>query len=383
MKPDKRKSLRLIKRLKKNPQKMLTVILLGNNIVNVAATAYATVLANAIFEDNAITVVTAVMTASILIFGEILPKAIANRYAFTFSTLVIYPLYLIELIFYPIIWILEKLISGLLHLFGEKDIQSVTEDELRAMVNIGAEEGSLEKHEQELIQNVLEFDNTQVEDIMVPRINIDAMADNTTVEEAIKFINEKYHSRIPIYKGYRENIVGVLNAKDLLKMSLDKSSYKKTLKEVDLQDIVKCPNTKKIHDLFHELQQRRQHMAFVYDEHGGLEGLVTTEDILEELVGEIRDEFDHDEEDKSISRLDNNSILVEGSTELKEITDHFSIDIKKYNKSDTVSLIVLDKLNRYPRKGEVIEVEGKIKLQIQRMDSKKKLIEKVKVSKLS
>jgi len=381
MHPKKRHSVRLIQRLKERPQKMLTTILLGNNVVNIAATSYATVLADAYFANNAITIVTAVMTGTILIFGEILPKAIANRYAASFARVVIYILLVVETIFFPLIWVLEKFISTLLRIFGSTNIQAVTEDELIAMVNIGAAEGSLDKHEQELIENVLDFDDTEVDAIMTPRVKIDAIEVNKTVKQAIEIALEKGRSRLPVYDEQIDNIVGVISVRYLLELQSDAANLGKTMKELTLTPAMKSPITRKINSLFNELRSKHLHMAFVYDEHGGLEGLVTMEDVLEELVGEILDEYDKEEEAELV-QVDNNTIMVNGDVPSKMIEDALQLEIEGYEDNDQIAWVILDILNRYPNKGEKVQLTPNLQAVIEHITKVKKVIEKVKIQRV-
>ncbi len=383
MQPQKSKVVRFIQRLKENPQKMLTTILLGNNVINTGATAYATIIAQQMFTGgNAITIVTAVMTLFILIFVEIIPKAVANRYPEFISKMVVYPLLVVEIALFPIVWILEKLVSGILRLFGDKTIKSVTEDELKAMVYIGAEEGELERHERDLIENVLDFGETEVSAIMTPRINLKALSDGKTVSEAIKAAIGFNHSRIPIYHGRIDEITGFISLKELLRLSQDESKHQLKLRDLELPHVIRCPETRKIDSLFKEMQHRRIHMAFVYDEHGGLEGLVTMEDILEELVGEIHDEDDDQAEREFIQRLDKQTILVSGAVTLKEIEDELEIELADYDNNDHISWIILDVLKQYPSEGEILTVEGILECKVIKISEHKQVIEKVRIKKL-
>lgn len=369
---------RLIRRIKNHPQKMLTTILLGNNIVNIAATAYATVLADRLFGSSAVTIVTAFMTVLVLIFGEILPKAIANRYSASFAGFSVYLLFVIEIIFYPLIWLLSKFISLVLKIFGETNIQSVTEDELKAMVTIGAEEGALEKHEQELIENVLEFDETEVDAIMTPRVRIDAIDVNKTVADAVALAVETGRTRLPVFKETIDNLVGVVSVKQLLELQSDPEALAKPLKHVKMAAILKTPITRKINSLFNELRSKHVHIAFVYDEHGGLEGLVTMEDILEELVGEILDEFDDDEVEE-ILVVNPDTVIASGAAHYGDVLDELNCQPEHYESSDQVAWVVLDVLNRYPKQGEEVKLRSDIVCKILKFNPENQVIEKVEV----
>ncbi|MBP7819639.1 HlyC/CorC family transporter [Candidatus Gracilibacteria bacterium] len=377
--PEKNRSARLIQRLKDRPQKMLTTILLGNNVVNTGATAYATVVLGSAFGAGSLAIVTAIMTALIVVFTEIIPKALANRYPVQVASAFVYILLFVEYALYPLILVLEKLISSILRIFGNTNIQSVSEEELIAMISIGTEEGSLDKEEQELIENVLEFDDIEVEAIMTPRVRIDAISLEKTLKDAINFATETSRSRLPVFKEQIDNIVGVISVKDMLRLTAAGTPEDTLLADLKLGYVLRCPETRKINSLFNEFRTRHLHIGFVYDEHGGLEGLVTMEDILEQIVGEILDEDDTDEDSPEVVNVDQDTIMVSGETPLKYVLDALPTVVEGYDDNDPMAWIVLDKLNRYPQVGEKVELAADLFVQVKQINLESNVIEQVKV----
>jgi CBS domain containing-hemolysin-like protein len=364
---------KLIEALKNRPQKMLVIILLGNNIANVGATAVATVYFTRAFEHAGLGVATGIMTLLILVFGEVIPKSVATKFSVKVAQFVIYPLTFLEYVLFPIIWIFEKALTTLV---GEH-IHHVSEEEVKAIVSMGAEEGSIEKHEQEFIENVLKFDDTSVESIMTPRTELDALEAKTTVADAIKYANECEHSRLPVYEESIDNIIGFVTVKMLLSLSTDEDTLAKSLKEIELYEFIESPTTQLVNSLFLEFKKKRTHIALVYDEHGGVEGIVTMEDVLEEIVGDMSDEADTEEE--PILVLAHNSIVVDGDIPVEDVQAALDIEIPSYDDKDLLSWMILDFLKRFPEKGESVVIDH-TKFTVEEMEGNK--IEKVRVVKL-
>lgn len=365
-----------IVKLKQRPHNTLITILIGNNVVNILATVIATLWATRAFGDNVIGIVTGGLTFVLLIFGEITPKTFAQKYAVPFSRLLAYPLLYVSYVLFPIIWLIEKFIQGLMKLLkAHHPISSVSEEELLAMVSIGKEEGVIEEHEHELIENVLEFTDTTAEEIMTPRKDIDCLEISTTVADAVHFFVNSSHSRIPVYKGNLDNVVGILTVHDLLKI-LHLPGRTTTLADLSYAPPIVIPKTKPISKLFHEFKRRRKHLALVVDEHGMTDGLVTMEDILEEIVGDIVDE--QDREKSPLTKLDNNTWESSADATIEEVNEALDVELD-YAEHETIALLILEKLGRFPKVGEKIQFEG---LLIQVMDMGKKKIEKVKLTKL-
>lgn len=364
-----------IRRLKSNPQKMLVVILLGNNLANVGATAFATVLFTELFGSFGVGITTGIMTFLILVFGEVFPKSIATRFPVKISQFIVYPLTMIEYVFFPIVWAFEKVLT----LVVGNHIHSVTEEEVVAMVSMGAEEGSLEKHEQEFIENVLEFNDISAESVMTPRTEIMGLEIGTSLSDAVAFACETSFSRIPVYEGDLDHIKGFVTVKKLLSFSMDTNLLDKTLGDIELYEFVKVPPTKTIHSLLIDFKAKGTHIALVLDEHGGVEGIVTLEDVLEEIVGDIMDESDDHEE--VVSVIDENSVSVEGDAEIEDIENALQVEIPSVNDKDTIGKVIVDFLKRFPAVNESILIDH-VKFTVTEMDAETKRIVKVSVTKL-
>lgn len=366
---------RILKLLKKDPHRLLITVLIANNVINIGASAYAAIVFTEIFGSSGIGVATGVMTFFILIFGEITPKSFAHQHAVGYSLFIAKPIFVLQILLFPVVWALERIVKIVNRAVGNRDAFTVTEGELVAMLKIGAQEGSIEKHEHEFIENVFEFNDIKVEEVMTPRVSIEAMHNDMTIQEAVDFVIRHSHSRIPVYKDNLDNIVGIISIKELLKY-YDRHSPRKKLKSLRLAPPLEVPFSKKINNLFREFQRKHLHMAVVIDEFGGTAGLVTMEDLLEEIVGEIVDEFDMDE--IPIKVIDGRNIIASGSTLVEDVNDFFKIKFGP-NERDTINTYVTEYLHRFPREGETVKFP-RAKVTVLKMN--KNVIEKVKITKL-
>lgn len=377
LKEDQRFGAKAVFKLKSKPERLLITILIGNNLVNILATVVATIWGMAKFGDNAIGIVTGVLTFIVLVFGEITPKTFAQKYAENFARFMAYPLLWITYVLYPIIWLLNKFIHSLMRLFNTQNpINTMSEEELLAMVDIGTQEGVIEEHEQEFIENVLEFTDTSVEEIMTLEKDIESISTNTNIQEAAHFFVQHSHSRIPVYKESTDNVIGIVTVHDVLRL-LHNPQDSKTLSDLHYQKIIIVPKTKSINKLFLEFKKRRQHIAMVVDEHGKIVGLATLEDILEEIVGDIADEQDRDE--KSVRSIGKNEWEADGDATIEEINFVIQSEIE-YPEHQTIGLLILEELHGFPREGEKIQYDG-YEFQVTNMSKKK--IEKVNIIKIS
>ncbi len=359
----KKKNSKLLKKLKKNPHRLLITVLIGNNIVNIAASALAAVLMTEAFGSSGVGIATAVMTLLILVFGEITPKSFSHQHAVGVSLFMARPIYVMQVIFFPFVWTFERIVDFVNQIFGSSKSITVTEGELMAMVNIGAREGSIERQEKELIENVLEFNDIKVEEVMTPRVSIEALNDEMSIQDAVEYAISHSHSRLPVIHDNLDNIVGIVSIKELLDFSWNNNVSKK-LKNLKLSIPLEVPKTKKINKLFRELQRKHQHFAMVIDEFGGTAGLVTLEDLLEEIVGDIVDESD-----KHINPLDivdKTNVIVSGNTLIEDVNDFFKLKFGK-NELDTVNGLLVDHLGRFPREGETLDFP-RLRIQILEMD---------------
>lgn len=347
----KKNNAKLLKKLKSDPHKLLITVLIGNNIVNIGASAYAALVFTDLFGSSGVGIATGVMTFFILIFGEITPKSFAHEHAVTISLWIVKPIYILQYMLFPLVWFFELIVKLVSRLVGSGKTHTVTEGELVAMLKIGAQEGSIERQERELIENVLEFNDIEVEEVMTPRVTIDALNSEMTLAEAVEYAIKHSHSRLPVYRENLDSIMGILSIKELLKF-YHKYSTNKKLKNLKLTRPMEVPKSKKINKLFREFQRKHVHIAIVIDEFGGTAGLVTLEDLLEEIVGEIVDESDTKE--SPIEVIDHNTIEVNGGTEVEYVNDHFKVKFGPYDR-DTVNTWLTEHLHRFPREGEMIK----------------------------
>ncbi|MCF7812418.1 hemolysin family protein [Candidatus Gracilibacteria bacterium] len=365
----KRRILRL-ELLKSSPNKLLVTILIGNNVVNIAASAMATLLAVEFtqqfgWEQNTssvVGIVTGVMTFLILVFGEITPKSLAHRHALKFSLFSVPILNVLQFLLYPIIVPLAVLIKKV---SGNRQIaQGMSEDELRAAIEISEREGKIESGEKELFEKVLEFDQHPVESIMTPRSKIFALPDDASLPQARKIMSGGRFSRTPIYHETLDQITGILTVHTLLEQVGKRGASKKKVANIPLLNPLKIPPTMKIDTLLQEFQQQKMHMGLVYDEHGGLIGLITMEDILEEIFGEIQDE--QDEQEFSIQRAGKHSLICDSNTELEHIESFIrgkmELDIERFpwnvaEENNTLNYFLLEKLERFPQPNEKLEIQ--------------------------
>lgn len=344
-------------------QRMLITVLMGNTLWNVVATAIATrflmsylpgsFFAEWLGQTQAMTVVIAsfVMTIILLVFGEVTPKTLAIFSAYTYARYAVKPLRLCIFLLYPfsvtVVWLLKTLVPS----FADWNSQlgsSTSMEEIDSYFSLGEEVGIIESDEKEMISSVFEFSDTLVREVMVPRPDILSMPINTDLDELLAFVKEDGHSRYPVYDGDLDKVVGVLYVKDIL-MKLDEIR-----KTYDLFRMLRSPffvpETKKLDELLREFQKRKQHMALVVDEYGGVSGLVTIEDLLEEIVGEIVDEYDLDEQ-APLTKLEDGTISIDARFSISDLEQE--LDFKfDYEDSETVGGFVLEKLGRIPQKGE-------------------------------
>lgn len=346
--------------LKSDPHKLLITILIGNNVVNIGASVIAAALFIDLFGSSGLGIATGVMTFFVLIFGEIVPKSFATKYSVKMSLMAAKPLYVMQILLSPIIWFLDKIVKFMIKVTGgdTRDNQ-ISEEEIKALIDISAEEGTIEKREKELIKNILQFNDIEVEEVMTPRVAIDALPVESTLQEAIDFVIKKSHSRIPVYKNTIDNVVGLITIKDVLMLS-EKYNDNKKLENIELKKPLMVPVSKKIDSLFRDFQKARTHIAIVIDEYGGTAGLVSLEDLLEEIVGEIIDESDIEE--MPIQSVSEYEINAHGTTKLEDVNDYLKIKLKG-NEKEPINALILDKLHRFPKEGEEIAFpHAKIKI---------------------
>jgi putative hemolysin len=318
----------LINKLKQDPHKLLATILIGNNIANVTASAFATTIALKTFPGYALGFATGIMTFLILVFGEVFPKSVATRNNILIARLTIFPIYWFSLLFSPVIWFLNfipKLTGKIKH------TPTVTEQELMTFVEVVEEEGEIKEEEKELIHNIFEFDDTKASEIMTPRgdmfvIEVDQLLD-------MKAIAESGFTRIPVIEADIDHVVGILNIKDIF-MYHATSNEKISIRQL-MRPPYFVPENIKLDKLLQQFKKRKNHIAIIVDEHGGVSGLITLEDALEELVGEIRDETD--KEEPYITKISQKEWIVLGKSDIDMVNEIIGMDIMDSNEYDTFS----------------------------------------------
>jgi len=297
-----------VQKLKEDTHRMLATILIGNNIANVAASALATAVMLQVFDNYAISITTGVMTLLILVFGEITPKSIAESHNETVSRLVAGPIWYLSIILAPLLNVLEKFLHAVMNIFGLKvSDRTITEDEIISIVQTAEEEGSIKEIEKRMIHSIFEFDDIHVGEIATPRADMVAISAESTVKRVLDVMKKSSYSRIPVYEKNRDNIVGIIYMKDILNFSgiAKKNKVKKYMKKPYF-----VPEAKKIGSLLGQFQKRKEHLAMVVDEHGSVSGLITLEDVIEEIVGDIQDETD--KEKPNIKKIGRSKWMVEG-----------------------------------------------------------------------
>lgn len=363
-------------KLTENPSKLISSLLIGNNIVNLTAASLATVVAIRSYGQNAAALATAILTVVLIIFGEITPKSFATQYAEKLVIAFQKPVHFTMILLTPFIVIFYSIASGLIKLLGGDIHQHhplITEEELKTLVDVGSEEGVFEAEEKQMFFNIFEFGDLQVRDIMVQRVDICAIDVTSTWPEVLAIIEDEQFSRFPVYEEDIDDIVGILNVKDLLFISTEEKE------DFDLRKYLREPyfayEFKKIPELFKDLKRERTHMSIVLDEYGGTVGIATIEDLLEQIVGEIDDEFDDDKEE-DIQAIKKNEYIVSGSYRLDELNEHIGTHIES-EEFDSIGGYLIGILGTFPENGEIIDTDG-IRFIVEEVD--KNRIKKIRMS---
>ncbi|MDE7434377.1 MAG: hemolysin family protein [Lachnospiraceae bacterium] len=352
--------------------KMLSAILIGNNIVNLSASSIATTLAIGLFGNIGAGIATGILTLLILIFGEISPKTLATIYSVKLSLAYSGPIYFLMKILTPVIFIINALSLAFLRLLRVNPNASeaaMTEEELRTIVQVSHESGVIETEEREMIESVFDFTDSEAKEIMIPRIDMAFVNVEAGYTELLHIFRETRHTRLPVYEDTNDNVIGILNIKDLL-LSEDHSDF-------SIRNIMREPffthEHKNTAELLKEMQSASINLAIVLNEYGTTAGLITTEDLLEEIVGELHDEYDENEEE-DILALNEHEYIIQGSMNLEDVCDelHISLESEDY---DSIGGYVLEHLDHLPEEGECIHTDQDILIRVEKMD--KNRIEKV------
>jgi len=338
----------LISAMKEDPHRLLTTILIGNNVVNVGASALATSLAIEMFPGYAVGIATGVMTFLILVFGEVFPKSIAARNNILIARIAIYPIYWLSILFYPVLIFL----NFIPYLTGKiKKSPKVTEEELMTIVEAVEEEGQIKEEEKDLIHNIFEFDDTNASEIMTPRGDMFVIDADEPLD--LRDILASGYTRIPVIEGDIDHIIGIINLKNLFYNSV--TSDQPIDVHTSMQPPYFVPEHKKLDKLLQQFKKRRNHMAVVVDEHGGVSGLITLEDALEEIVGDISDETD--KEEQHIIGTKPEEWVVLGKTDIDEVNQEIPMEIPDSKEYDTFSGYVIYKIGRIPQEKEEILID--------------------------
>jgi putative hemolysin len=373
--------IKSISKLLDDPQRTLISILIGNMFVNIVASSLATYLAIKLIGNVGIGIASGIMIFIILIFGEIVPKSLAVANAENISKRVARPIEIISIGLSPLIKFFKAIIIIHFYLFGKKSIREkkeITEEDLITLIDAGKDEGVIEEEENEMIRNIFEFSDTMVKEVMIPRVDMAFISSDTTLGSILKLIKKMGHSRIPVYEETIDNIIGILYAKDLLGIY---QQWYTSKEKFDLKEIIReayfVPENKKIDELLDIFQKDRIQIAIAIDEYGGTAGLITMEDVVEEVVGEIIDEYD--KEIKLFEIVGDNTVITDAIISIEKINEILNIEIPE-NGFETLGGFIYDLLGRVPEKDEKIKyqncqiiIEQVIKNRIKRVKIIKKL----------
>jgi CBS domain containing-hemolysin-like protein len=363
-------------KLKSNPSRMMASVNLGNNLVNVASTALATDIALKIFDNGGLAITIGVMTFLILIFGEITPKTYCNANAAKIALKYSRILLAFSYAFYPIVLFFEQITKGIIKLTGSsQEPPRLTEEEIKGVIEQGLEDKAIEKQESELVHGALNFDDIVIRSVMTPRIKMFTLNSKMLLFEALPLINKSGFSRIPLYGKNDDEIVGIINVRDILKY------LEKDQKMISLQQIARKPifvsQEKKVSDLLKEMQGRKAHLAIVLDEFGGVEGCVTLEDLVEEIVGEIHDESDI--EKSNFQREGGDTIITNGEIEIDELNEIFKSNIPQGDDYASLNGLLHEKLHDIPKEGDRIVIDS-LRIIVEKMFNNKP--EKIRIEKI-
>lgn len=360
-----------------DPNKMLSAILIGNNVVNLYASSLSTVLATRIWGNKIVGIATGVLTLLILIFGEIAPKTVANIQAEQIALRFAKSIYYIMMVMTPIIFVVNQLsfiVLKILRVDVKAKGESITEDELRTIVEVSHEEGVIESEEKKMINNVFDFGDAVARDVMLPKVNMTFVDVNATYDELMEVFRSEKYTRYPVYEETTDNVIGILNIKDVFLRGGEKDfSIRKYLRKT-----LYTYEFKKVSELMREMRKAAISIVIVLDEYGSTAGLITLEDMLEEIVGDIRDEYDADEE-KTIQRIAPREYMVDGSVKLDDLDERLGLELQS-EEYDSIGGLIIGLLNHLPEEKEEVVVEN-VRLVVECVD--KNRIDKIHLYLLS
>ena len=363
-----------------HPNRILTTILLGNNIMNIAATTLVAFMA--VHEADVHswsrtltgTLASVAITFVLIVFGEAIPKVTGRIYSIKAADWLIVPIYVIDRLMMPVTWSLARTVNRFFPKLGQSAVSSVTEEDVKHLIEMGQQAGTIQEEEKKMIHSIFKFTDTKVGEVMVPRTEMFIVDIQTPLDKLLDLVIHNGYSRVPVYKGTRENIVGMLHSRDLL-------SIWKHRELIVLQDLLHkpyfVPETMRVDRLLREFQRGKMHLAIVVDEYGGISGLVTLENLLEEIVGDIRDETDSDEE-KAILKQEDGSWIIEAGVPLNDVNDAVGINLVPKGEVTSLGGYLNEKCGRVPKKGRVVQDREAVFSILEASDRK---VSKVKVVK--
>lgn len=354
-----RNAQRVLK-LIENPAKMLSAILIGNNIVNISASALTTTVTTNVFGSKFVGVSTGILTLVVLLFGEITPKSLATLYNEKIALIYIHVVAPLVTLLTPVIWLVDKL-SGIIFFILRVDRDAannqMTEGELRTIVDVSVEDGVIEKEEKSMINNVVDFGDSKAKDVMVPRADMALVSVDATFDEVFEIFNEEHYSRLPVYDDNKDTVIGIVYLKDLFFFQNQNDNKKMTF---SIRNIMREPffvyEYQKTSSIMAEMRNRFVSLAIVLDEYATAVGLITIEDLIEEIVGEIRDEFDMDEL-KMITKISDNHYEIDAAMKLSDLEDSIGIELESEN-YDSLGGYVIELLDHLPNVGETVKKDG-------------------------
>ena len=368
------KGAKALQKLKSNPGWMMSSVNLGNNLVNIGSASLATVVAIQIFGDNGVGIAVGIMTFLVIIFGEVTPKTYCNANATKVALRCSGILMAFSYAFYPAVWILEKITRDIIKITGsDYNPPALTKEEISGIIEQGRRDDALDKHESELIHGALEFDDRIIRSVMMPRTKMFSLQANTQLIEAADIIHKSGHSRIPIYGKDLDDIIGILHVRDILKHLKEPELQKKALREF-VREPIYVSQEKRMSNLLRQMQAKNTHMAIVVDEFGGVEGLVTLEDLIEEIVGEIHDETDSKK--PQYEKIDDSTIITNGDIEIDVINETFKTSISEGDDYSTLNGLLHEKLHDIPKAGDIVKIDN-ISIKVEKVSKNKPVVIKI------
>ncbi len=364
-------------KLKQNPSWMMSSVNLGNNMVNVGSSALATSLAIRLFGNDGLAIAVGIMTFLILVFGEITPKTYCNANATKIALRFSRVLLVFSYALWPVVKLFEIITKSMVKLTGSSDTSPpITEEEIKGIVEQGLADKALEKDESDLVHSALEFDDTVIRTVMTSRTKMFTLPAKMLLFEALPLINQNVHSRIPIFGETNDDIVGFIHVKDILQ-ELESDNKMKTLEQIS-RDPVFVSQEKRVSSLLKEMKGRKTHLAIVMDEHGGVEGLVTLEDLIEEIIGDIEDETDaFRKADHYV--IDKDTIETDGTIEIEKINRIFKSELPEGDDYSTLNGLLHERLQDIPQEGDKLEIDN-IRIIVEKV--KKNMTEKIRIERI-